>query len=877
MEKTEKTETNEMDTFEKSESFRRILSENIFIGIVAFAVLFVIAVTSYRLVYDKIIEISIQNMEEVAKHDERMMRASIEYKWDTLSGIAKNLEQEHCETEEDLLLRLNTSQQLIECIRLTVIADDGYALQSNMVITSHEEIMHDLEKLGSRFIYRGDYRRVTDEGEGEVLIMGVKIDPFTVDGKTYTYIACRMDIDTLQNELKIDSYDGRGYSSVIDRDGNYLVNINLNYTIQSGANFFEEVELGELSQNDSVDSIRQRIENEESFFVSHTNEDDEMYVMSFTPMADLDWYFITSVPRDVFEDQVLYLLAIFVVLIGIVLVAGAVIVIIIMQRRSRTFALEIMHRKKLSEALALAQQASKAKTTFLNNMSHDIRTPMNAIIGFTALATTHIDNKERVKDYLEKISQSSNHLLSLINDVLDMSRIESGKVVIDEKAENLADILHNIANIVQADIHAKQLELFVDTVNVTDEDIFCDRLRLNQILLNLLSNAMKFTNPGGTVSIRIMQMEGSEEGYGKYEFRVKDTGIGISEDFLKTIFEPFTREQSSTVSRIQGTGLGMSITKNIVDMMGGKIEVESEVNKGTEFIVTLEFKLQSEHKEIEVIKEIEGLRALVVDDDLNACQSVSKMLRQVGMRAEWTMYGKEAVARTQEAIEMGDGYDMYIIDWLMPDMNGLETVRRIRKVAGEAAPIIILSAYDWSDIESEAKESGVTDFVSKPLFMSDLNLTLKRVFKEKVSENSSPKTISVQESFSGKRILLVEDIDLNREIATVILEESGFIVESAENGQEAYDMVRSSEPGYYSFVLMDIQMPVMNGYDATRAIRKLENKKLSDIPIIAMTADTFEEDKKTADEAGMNGHIGKPINIPLMLETLKEVLKKGEK
>lgn len=526
--------------------------------------------------------------------------------------------------------------------------------------------------------------------------------------------------------------------------------------------------------------------------------------------------------------------------------------------------------KELSDALALADQANRAKTTFLNNMSHDIRTPMNAIIGFTGLAMEHLDNKERARDYLSKISQSSNHLLSLINDVLDMSRIESGNMVIEEKPENLAEILHGLRNIIQADVHAKQLELFVETVDVTNEGIYCDKLRLNQVLLNLLSNAIKFTNPGGTVSLRVTEKESGNEGTALYEFRVKDTGIGMSPDFAKTIFEPFTRERNSTVSGIQGTGLGMAITKNIVDMMHGTIEVESEKGEGTVFTVTVELRYNENAKRPDVITELKGMRSLVVDDDVISCQSVSKMLRQMGMRSEWTMYGKEAVVRTTEAFDMGDPYQVYIIDWSMPDMNGIETVRQIRKVVGHEAPVILLSAYDWVDVETEARNAGVTDFISKPLFESDLHYVLeKAIGKNPVNEE---KDSPDNEMFMGKRVLLAEDNELNREIAEEILRSRGITVETAENGEIAYEMVKRSSPGYYDLVLMDVQMPVMDGYEATEKIRSLRDKKLSEIPIIAMTANAFEEDRKKALEAGMNGHIAKPVDVDLMMDILSKVI-----
>ena len=530
-------------------------------------------------------------------------------------------------------------------------------------------------------------------------------------------------------------------------------------------------------------------------------------------------------------------------------------------------------KKELSDALVLADQANRAKTTFLNNMSHDIRTPMNAIIGFTTLATTHLEDKSRIKDYLGKISQSSNHLLSLINDVLDMSRIESGNVNIENKPENLPEILHGIRNIIQADIRNKRLDLFVDTVEISNENIICDKLRLNQIILNLVSNAIKFTEPGGRISLCVTQKTSSNPGYGVYEFRVKDNGIGMSAEFAKTIFEPFTRERTSTVSGIQGTGLGMSITKNIVDMMNGTIEVFSEPGKGTEFVINLEFELNGENQEIEPIVELEGLRALVVDDDILSCQSVSKMLRNAGMKAGWTMYGKEAVIRTKEALDEGDPYQVYVIDWSMPDMNGIETVRQIRRVIGQEAPIILLSAYDWGDIEEEGREAGVTGFISKPLFASDLQRAFAQIFR-KSEEEKAEALVVADNAVEGKRLLLVEDNELNREIATEILTEAGFELESAENGQIACDMVQQAEPGYYDMILMDVQMPVMDGYTATENIRQMDSAH-ANIPIVAMTANAFEEDRKRAMEAGMDGHLAKPLEIDKMMELLQEMLQKG--
>ena len=527
--------------------------------------------------------------------------------------------------------------------------------------------------------------------------------------------------------------------------------------------------------------------------------------------------------------------------------------------------------RKLEIALRHEGAANRAKREFLFNMSHDIRTPMNAIIGFTSLAATHIDNREQVLDYLKKISTSSQHLLSLINDVLDMSRIESGKVKIEEKAVHLPDLVHDVRSIIQPNVAAKRLSLFIDTMDIEDEDIITDPLRLNQILLNILSNAIKFTPTGGMISIRIAQKNGAPKGCVCYEFRIKDNGIGMSEEFQKHIFEEFSREESSTVSGIQGTGLGMSITKNIVDLMGGTIALTSEPGKGSEFIVTLCFTRSGQKAEPKQLPQLEGLRALVADDDTDTCLNVSTMLSKIGMRPEWTISGKEAVIRTKYAVEQGDEFSVYIIDWLIPDMNGIEIVRQIRKVIGNRCPIIILTAYDWADIEDEARAAGVTAFCEKPLFLSELRRVLAEPFRaEPASEPAQPTAADLK----GKKLLLVEDNELNREIALEILKEAGFVVDTAEDGAVAVRKIKQAAPGQYDLILMDIQMPNLDGYEATRQIRALPDAEKASIPIFAMTANAFEEDRQNALAAGMNGHIAKPLDVPHLLRVLADALKK---
>ena len=533
---------------------------------------------------------------------------------------------------------------------------------------------------------------------------------------------------------------------------------------------------------------------------------------------------------------------------------------------------EAKQKKILEEALAAAQQANKAKTTFLNSMSHDIRTPMNAIIGFTALAQTHLDNPEQVEDYLGKISTSSTHLLSLINDILDMSRIESGTVKLDEKPLHIPDLLHDLRAMIQGLINSKNQNLYIDTQDVAHEDVITDKLRLNQVLINIVGNAIKFTQPGGDVIIRLIEKPCSIKHHTTYEFSVKDNGIGMSEEFQEHIFDTFSREYSSTVSGEQGTGLGMAITKNIVEMMGGEIKVQSVEGRGSIFTVTLNLRLANEPVINEPIPELLGARALVVDDDLNTCLSVSKMLRDIKMRPDWTASGKEAIVRAQDAAEMKDEYQVYIIDYLMPDMNGIETVRRIRKVISEEVPIIVLTAYDWADFEIEAREAGVTAFVSKPIFMSELRevLTTPAISESIARAESQPEPAN----YSGKHVLLAEDNELNREIAVAILEETGMEIDTVNDGDEAVSTIMEAPEGTYDLVLMDIQMPRMDGYTATREIRTLPNNEKANIPIVAMTANAFDEDRKKALECGMNGHIIKPISIDAIAEVLDEVFEK---
>lgn len=525
----------------------------------------------------------------------------------------------------------------------------------------------------------------------------------------------------------------------------------------------------------------------------------------------------------------------------------------------------------LQEALAQARHANEAKTTFLSNMSHDIRTPMNAIIGFATIAASHMDNREQVEDCLKKVLSSSNHLLSLINDILDMSRIESGKMQMNIRECNLPELMHNLLNIIQPQAKAKKLRMFMNTENVVNEDVYADPLKLNQIFINLLGNAVKYTPSGGEIHFSMRQENIFQHGYAKYVFTVQDNGIGMSSEFVKHIFEPFERESTTTISGIQGTGLGMAITKNIIEMMEGNIEVESEPGKGSVFRVSLNLKVQEGSVDDSQLRQFANMRVLVVDDDLHVCDSVTSMLDRLGIRAEWTTSGREAAYRAQLAQKRGDPFQTFIIDWQMPDLNGLETTRKIRKIAGLDVPVIILTAYEWLDIEEDARAAGVTAFCAKPLFMSDLKNAL--LSNKAGTQEAEPEKDA--EIFKGKRVLLVDDLEMNREVAQFILEESGFIVELAPDGTDAVEMMRKAPENYYDIILMDVQMPTMNGYEATRVIRNLERNDVKDMPIIAMTANALEDDREAALKSGMNAHISKPIDIATFFSVLQNFVEKG--
>ncbi len=700
--------------------------------------------------------------------------------------------------------------------------------------------------------------------------------PIIQDGETAALLYGVTELESLPGSLNVNNiYNGSAFIYIIDtRSGDFLVDT-WHDTLGNISDFSATQSTRKTKGDKTWDGYMDDLVNLRSGYVIYRTPDtDGWEYMYYAPIGVNKWSIAVDVPeKEAFAN--VFAVRDVCILLGVVMAVTVFLYYLWMRRNAKQIMEQAVEHAVLTEKLQKAEAADRAKSTFLSNMSHDIRTPMNAIIGFTTLAQANLDNRERIQEYLRKILSSSNHMLSLINDVLDMSRIESGKLNIEEKECSISDIFRDMRNIIQTQMQSKQLNFYMDTVDVIDENIYCDKLHVNQVLLNLLSNAIKFTPAGGTVALTIRQKPRAPKGYGSYEIRVKDTGIGMSQEFTKHIFEPFERERNTTASGIQGTGLGMAITKNIVDTMGGTIELHSEQGKGTEFIINLDFRLCAEPQKVEIVQELQGLHALVVDDSFSTCDSVTKMLRQIGMRSEWVLHGKEAVLHAKQAYELGDEYHAYIIDWFLPDLNGLEVVRQIRSIVGDSTPIIIVTAYDWTSFEEEARAAGVTAFCNKPIFLSELRDILVAATGNKLGAQQEESVSDLPADFSGTRLLLTEDNELNREIAVELLTDRGFIVETAEDGTVAVEKVKNSAPGYYSLILMDVQMPKMNGYDATRAIRALDNPALAGIPIVAMTANAFEEDRRQALACGMNAHIAKPIDVDKLLEMLAVILKGG--
>ncbi len=839
---------------------------------IVIAVIAVLLILAYFKITDSLTERSTKRMEEgvntvVEEVVSKLRRDSL-----MLNATAQTISNYDDFNIDTILSVMESNSSLFETMRVRVLMENDSILSPDGSITD-ATLYDDISFAAEAPLGEHISTRTISVSDGSPIFR--HFVPIVQDGKTVAMLYGVTALDTLADNLNIDNiYNASASVYVIDtRNGDFIVDT-LHDKLGNITDFSEDVYPRETKGKQTWDEYTDDVMNlGTGHVVFRTPNTEGWEYMYYAPSGINQWAIAVSVPdREAFasvhEVQKIWMY------LGIFMALTIFLYYLWVRRNSKRLTEQAVEQAVLTEKLHKAEAADRAKSTFLSNMSHDIRTPMNAIIGYTTLVQTNLDNRERTQEYLSKILSSSNHMLSLINDILDMSRIESGKLNIEEKECTISDIFKDLRNIVQTQMQNKQLSFFMDTVDVTDEDIYCDKLHVNQVLLNLLSNAMKFTPAGGTVALVIRQKPNAPNGYGSYEIRVKDTGIGMSPEFIEHIFEPFERERNTTASGIQGTGLGMAITKNIVDTLGGTIEVKSEQGKGTEFVINFDFRLCKESKPIEAVQELKGLRALIVDDSFTTCDSVAKMLRQIGMRPDWVMHGKEAVLHARQAHELGDSYHAYIIDWFMPDLGGLEVVRQIRAIVGDDTPIIIVTAYDWTMFEDEARAAGVTAFCNKPIFLSELRDILISATLHRLPQKNDGKNDDTYPDFKGTRLLLVEDNELNREIAEELLAEKGFEIDKAEDGEIAVEKVKNANPGDYDLILMDIQMPKMNGYEAAKAIRALADPKLAGIPIIAMTANAFDEDRQRAMDSGMNAHVAKPIDIEKLIDVIKDTLKK---
>ena len=526
-------------------------------------------------------------------------------------------------------------------------------------------------------------------------------------------------------------------------------------------------------------------------------------------------------------------------------------------------------KETAEQAFQIAEEANRAKSSFLSNMSHDIRTPMNAIVGFAALLARDADHPDKVKEYTRKITASSQHLLGLINDILDISKIEAGKTTLNLSAESIVELIENIDAIIRPQMKAKGHTFEVHSKDLRHELVVMDKLRLNQILLNLLSNAVKYTPEGGRVVLTVQELPQYARQLAHFRFIVADNGYGMSPEYLEKIFHAFTREEDSVTNQIQGTGLGMAITKNLLDLMGGKIAVESEKGKGSTFTVDLELPISEQAIDQDFWQKHGIARLLAVDDEEVVCQNIQLAMEGAGVAVDYVLDGRTAVEQVKQAMQAGRPYHVVLLDWRMPGMDGLETARRLRLEIPREVPILVLSSYDWPEIEEEALAAGVDAFLPKPFFLTSFRQKMDTVLGR---AGPAPESGGVQSSLEGIHILVAEDNEINAEILSELLDMAGATCDICGNGQLVVESFAHSQPGQYQLVLMDVQMPVMNGYEATRQIRALDHPLARSVPIIAMTANAFAEDIRDALEAGMNAHVSKPIDMAVLEQTIHTVL-----
>ncbi len=798
-------------------------------------------------------------MSGMAKQMQEKFDTVIDMQISELKGIVERHPPESVVYDQDMFDQLALSAQVRDFVYLGLYTEEG---ESETIYGS--DVEYDSE-ITFRSVLDDSSLRVfsgTSTDGKKVICMLVNACYPMRNGKTSSAIVAATPMDDLEKVLTLDEDDALMYSFIIRADGTYVVRN------RQESDYFSYIRQNFLDHNGKnaetyVDELREAMGRNAEYSTMFREGNENKYLLC-TDLTNSEWFLVSVMPHGTL-DRILENLGaerqFMTLIMALFILAGVMVIFLLYYRLSQ------QQMQELDQARREATKANKAKSEFLSSMSHDIRTPMNGIVGMTTIAIANIDNTERVKDCLDKITLSSKHLLGLINDVLDMSKIESGKLTLNMSQISLRETMDSIVNIVQPQVKSRQQHFDISIQNILTEEVHCDSVRLNQVLINLLSNALKFTPEGGSIKVFLEQEESPVgDDHVRCHFRVKDNGIGMTKEFQEKIFDTFTREEKAQIDKIEGTGLGMAITKAIVGAMNGTIELQSEPGKGSEFHITLDLE-KADTTEADMV--LPAWRVLVVDNNEDLCLSAVSSLKEIGISAHWATDGKKAVEMVRKCHDEGQDYEVVLLDWKMPEMDGLHTAREMRKLLGQRVPILIISAYDWSDIEEEAKEVGIQGFISKPLFKSNLYLGLKRYMLDEVSEESHEDT-KVQK-FVGKKILLAEDNDLNWEIAEDLLSEAGFELERAENGKICVEKFEQSAIRFYDVILMDIRMPVMNGYDAAVAIRALPRED-ANLPIIAMTADAFSDDIQHCLDCGMNEHVAKPIDVNRLTQLLRKYL-----
>ncbi len=833
---------------------------------------------------------------EITSQVQVNLSTALDSHWNYLTAMVNLLESQEYDSREDVIERVGILEQMMETDNmdsvLMLLDAQGNCYDS----AGKQGVWPDMDRIiGGEEQYTFISDSLMYEDSCWAFVQKLPAPLYTQDTDTYfTHAVLLKDVYTVTKYYDSDAFGNRSETYILKTNGTRM------YDDLSGDNSvlaYNVLKVLEEMEGQKIPDIRAALEQEHTISTNFMYENKEYYYC-LTSLAKYDTLLLFLIPADSVAsgtvdmvEAVIRMLVLFTIVLIIML---TLVVVFLMKQQSSirqfrqeqenlrrqeemnaqleaTNAMLARSKETAEQAFQIAEEANRAKSSFLSNMSHDIRTPMNAIVGCSALLTRDAENPEKVREYTKKITASSQHLLGLINDILDISKIEAGKTTLNLSDENIVELIENIDTIIRPQMKAKGHLFEVHTRGLKHERVVMDKLRLNQILLNLLSNAVKYTPPGGRISLTVQELPQHTRQLAHFCFIVEDNGYGMSKEYQNKIFHAFTREEDSVTNKIQGTGLGMAITKNLLDLMGGSISLDSEKGKGSTFMVELELHISEQVIDQDFWKKNGITRLLAADDEEVICQNIQVAMEGTGVSVEYTMSGQSAIERVAQAWREGNRYDIILLDWKMPEMDGIETARRIRRQISEDIPILILTSYDWSEDEEEAaRAAGVSGLLPKPFFLTNFRQKVDSVMGHE--PESEPENTDTQSILRGMHILVAEDNEINAEILGELLDMAGATCDIFENGRMVIEAFEKSAPGQYQLILMDVQMPVMSGYEATRAIRDLGHPLALTIPIIAMTANAFAEDIRDALEAGMNAHVAKPIDMAVLEQTVRAVM-----